>query len=171
MYKIRNNQIFLTRGDSACIILTIEDDDGNEYTPSANDTITFTVKKSPYNKKVLIQHTFSNNELIISPEDTMNLEYGDYVFDVELNNQGILVSTIVSPNLFKLCEEVTFSGNIVNDCTLHKCLAMGKNIDGKSTNCSRCAQCLYGTLSVGEGFIPDIYMATDKDIHDLFIGF
>ena len=170
MYKIRNNQIFLTRGDSACIILTIEDDDGNEYTPSANDIITFTVKKSPYNK-VLIQHTFSNNELIISPEDTMNLEYGDYVFDVELNNQGILVSTIVSPNLFKLCEEVTFSENLVNDCTLHKCLAMGKNIDGKSTNCSRCAQCLYGTLSVGEGFIPDIYIATDKDIHDLFIGF
>ena len=74
MYKIRNNQIFLTRGDSACIILTIEDDDGNEYTPSANDIITFTVKKSPYNKKVLIQHTFSNNKLFISPEDTMNLE-------------------------------------------------------------------------------------------------
>ena len=108
MYKIRNNQIFLTRGDSASLVLDIKDDDGNEYTPSKQDTVTFTVKKSPYNKKVVIQHTFSNNEILISSEDTANLEYGDYLYDVELKGLGGNVCTIIPPNLFKICEEVTF---------------------------------------------------------------
>lgn len=108
MYKIRNNQIFLTRGDSAILVIDIKDDGDNEYTPTEQDTITFTVKKSTNNKKALIQRTFTNSELVISPEDTNNLEYGDYVFDVELKRLGGTVCTIIPPNLFRVCEEVTF---------------------------------------------------------------
>lgn len=107
MFQVRNNQIFLTRGDSATIKLDITGSAGGAYVPADGDVITFTMKRTTNNKNALIQKTFENGEISIEPEDTKDLPYGDYLFDVELRNDGV-VATIVPPNLFRICEEVTF---------------------------------------------------------------
>lgn len=46
MLQVKGYNIIMTRGDTARINLSIEDADGNPYTPSEGDVIKFSVKKS-----------------------------------------------------------------------------------------------------------------------------
>jgi hypothetical protein len=108
MFRIFKNKIFLTRGDSAIFTLSITDNDGNEYTPQDGDEITFTVKANTETRDILIQKDASSGKIEIQPEDTENLEYGNYVYDVQLKTADGYVDTIITPHEFKLEEEVTF---------------------------------------------------------------
>lgn len=108
MFRIFKNKIFLTRGDSAIFTLSITENDGNEYTPQDGDEITFTVKANTETRDILIQKDASSGKIEIQPEDTENLEYGSYVYDVQLKKADGYVDTIITPHEFKLEEEVTF---------------------------------------------------------------
>lgn len=108
MYKINNNRISLTRGDSAEVELVITDEDGREYTPQIGDQILFTVKADTRTKNVLFQKAFSDGYITINPADTEDLEYGKYVYDVQLKMATGEVTTIITPSTFKVLEEVTF---------------------------------------------------------------
>lgn len=46
MFEIYRNDISITRGDSAIFEITITDKDKNIYTPTSDDTVTFTVKEN-----------------------------------------------------------------------------------------------------------------------------
>lgn len=46
MVTVSGNNIYMTRGDTATLNLTITNEDGSIYTPSDTDVILFTVKKS-----------------------------------------------------------------------------------------------------------------------------
>ena len=105
---IFKNKIFLTRGDSAIFTLTITDANGDEYTPAEGDEITFTVKANTETRDILIQKDASSGKIEIQPEDTENLEYGNYVYDVQLKKSDGYVDTIITPHEFRLEEEVTF---------------------------------------------------------------
>ena len=54
MYKVVNNEIFITRGDSAILSLTIDKPDGTPYTLQEGDVLDFTVKASTEATKVLL---------------------------------------------------------------------------------------------------------------------
>ena len=110
MLTIKNNVISLTRGDSARIALTINKEDGTEYTPQDGDQILFTVKKNTRTAEILFQHAFHDSQIYIVPQDTENLKYGDYVYDVQLTKVDGAVMTIVPPNTIKVLEEVTWNG-------------------------------------------------------------
>lgn len=78
----------------------------------------FTVKKNYKKTDKLIQKTLSDKtisfdedgyyHIIIEHDDTKNLKYGDYVWDIQVENKGI-VSTIKLGKL-TLTDEVTFEG-------------------------------------------------------------
>lgn len=108
MFRIFKNKIFLTRGDSAIFTLTITDTNGDEYTPAEGDEITFTVKANTETRDILIQKDASSGKIEIQLEDTENLEYGNYVYDVQLKKSDGYVDTIITPHEFRLEEEVTF---------------------------------------------------------------
>lgn len=103
-----NNNISITRGDSAIFALSIKKADGEPYTVSEGDTVIFTVKKSTFDKDIITQKTVVNGVITINPDDTKSLEYGTYYYDVELTRADGFVSTVISPHKFIVEQEVTY---------------------------------------------------------------
>lgn len=96
--------------------------DGEVLALGANDTLYFTVKKDANSKNVLIQKTTKDSgitleddgyyHIIIDPEDTNDLDYGDYQYDIELKSIGsrTFVRTLVE-GVITLTEEITWGGD------------------------------------------------------------
>lgn len=109
MLVITNDEIILTRGDSADIIVNITDANGDIYTPAEGDVIKFTLKKNCETSDIIIQKTLVNSVISLQPADTEDLPYGTYYFDVQLTTAGADVYTVVSPHKFIIDKEVTFN--------------------------------------------------------------
>jgi len=114
-YVTRNN-IVITRGDSAVITLSISNpDSGEPYIPTGDDRLTMTVKKSIDDAEAIIIKTLGNGIevtedgciLHIDPADTSGMQYGDYVYDVELIMGNGYTDTIIPPSQFRITGEVT----------------------------------------------------------------
>lgn len=108
MYKVENDNIYITRGDSAVLNLSIEG-----YTPAAGDTLTFSVKKNCNDAQALITKDIDTTEMTITidHEDTANLEFGDYFYDVQLrrdNGETVTYDTVIIPHQFTVGAEVTW---------------------------------------------------------------
>lgn len=108
MYKVLNNNIYITRGDSGIFPLTLKDKDGNTYTPAADDMITFTVKSSTDVSAHLVQKQITDGVLYINPVDTESLDYGNYTYDVQIQMANGYTDTVIGPKLFIVREEVNF---------------------------------------------------------------
>lgn len=85
MLTIDGNKIVLTRGDSACIELTIKDAEGNDYDYSG-DTVVFGVKRSVNDKECVLTIPVTDNKITFTPEMTKNMQFGDYLYDVQLTH-------------------------------------------------------------------------------------
>ena len=107
MFSIYRGDISIVRGDSALFELNIVDANKNIYTPKEDDTITLTVKKSTCSKEVLFQKQWEDGKFVINPEDTKDLRYGTYVYDVQLVTDSGWVDTIIPPHSFIVMGEVT----------------------------------------------------------------
>ena len=108
MFKCVDNKIQITRGDSAIFSLAITKESGEAVTLAGGDKVLFTVKRTTRDKEVLIQKDITGGFLVLLPSDTAELPYGFYVYDVQLTYADGEVDTIIPPNLFSVCEEVTF---------------------------------------------------------------
>lgn len=106
MFQIEDNSISLTRGDSARIDITVVDAEGEEYELQEGDVLLFTVKSSVNDKDILIQKSGAIVNLL--PADTEDLEYGKYVYDVQLTLLDGTVNTIIAPSTFKIMSEVSW---------------------------------------------------------------
>ena len=111
MLKISNQDITLTRGDTARIKLGITKG-GKAYDFSA-DTVVFSVKKSTAAPDYVFQKTVQDGVVTILPTDTAPLMYGTYVYDVELTTAGGDVCTVITPHNFIVAQEVTWSRTAV----------------------------------------------------------
>lgn len=102
----------MVRGDSEALIVKCSDDpfvDG--------DTIEFTVRKRVKSEKVIHKTVteFEEDEdgaayIEILPEDTSELEFGDYVYDIQLTKANGWVTTLIKRAKFTLEDEVTYNG-------------------------------------------------------------
>lgn len=101
MLKIEGNNIFLTRGDSAIIDLVIYDEEGNVYTPKANDVIVFSVKANINNVDLILRKTFENLQLVITPKESARFNFGEYLFDIKLINET-LTDTFICDGVFTI---------------------------------------------------------------------
>ena len=108
MFRINpDNSIKLTRGDTARINVAVTNADGTEHALSG-DTVRLTVKTSVNSPDVLFQKVAANGTILISHGDTSSLDYGNYVYDVEITTSGGDVCTIVTPSRFTIEPEVTW---------------------------------------------------------------
>lgn len=111
-------RIAMIRGDIDYERFLILDDTGNP-TDVDFDDVHFTVKKRTTNAPVLFQKKYSSNtieklgpgdyQVKINPEDTNNLPFGNYVFDIQLSYQNIIKKTFVGT--FVIMDEVTYLEN------------------------------------------------------------
>lgn len=110
MFSIVGNTIKITRGDTGIFTLDIN---GGEYDYS-NDSVLFTVKQNTLTADIIFQKTVTyGNAVIILPEDTRGLSYGEYVYDVQVTTSaesGSVVDTVITPSKFVVMPEVTFDG-------------------------------------------------------------
>ena len=108
----------LTRGDTGAYKFQRHNADGEVIMEKA-DEIYFTVKTNGYNDNVLIQKTIDDMEFdedgyyhfIIQSSDTDNLDYGTYMYDIEVIQNGM--KTTVAKNYFILEEEITWASDEV----------------------------------------------------------
>lgn len=81
MFIIENNDITMTKGDSAFFTVTFENGDGTEYVPENGTTVLFTVKKkkerfcSPVIEK-------TGTKIVFNKADTEKIPSGEYVYDI-----------------------------------------------------------------------------------------
>lgn len=110
MYKVIQNNLYVTKGDTAKFPLKITYMDDSEYTLEEGDRILFTVKKKSTDSSIVIQKEIDGGTLILilNAENTSHLSCGRYCYDVQLTKSDGTVITIIPPHIFKLCEEVTF---------------------------------------------------------------
>ena len=81
------NAIKLTRGDTAKITVSFTDEQGDPYDFS-EDTVTFAVKRSAFDAEPVIEKEIDSEtgELVLQREDTIGLEFGDYLYTVTIEH-------------------------------------------------------------------------------------
>lgn len=102
--------IQLTRGDTARLSVTITNDQANsEYEIADGDTLTLTVRKNPRDKTIVLQKSVvGSGNFYIAPEDTQEISFGKFSYDIQLTTAGGDVYTVITPNTFEILEEVTW---------------------------------------------------------------
>ena len=105
--SINGEAISLTRGDSLILHVNVTQND-EPYVPQEGDVIRFALKKNSNDEEVLILKDvdLDSMQIVIEPEDTKNLAYGTYRYDIELTTVGGFVDTFIGPANFKITEEV-----------------------------------------------------------------
>ena len=108
--------IELTRGDSASIVFSAIDGEGNEFEPVTGDKLTFAVAKKVGDTPIFsITNEYNGDSdafwtILIEPEHTSELDFKTYVWDAQIQTQSSTVTIIgktddVSPK-FKVWGEV-----------------------------------------------------------------
>lgn len=117
--KGKHLAISMVRGDSATFHFHREDADGSIIT-TAPTAIYFTVKASFEDESFVFQKTLEDmtiddrNEyhFTIDPADTNGLDFGDYVYDLEvIRNEAATDKQTIAKGLFRLETEVTYASN------------------------------------------------------------
>lgn len=107
-FRVKNTTIYLTRGDTFKALITITNPDGTIYTPQEGDEIRFAMKQDVEDEECLIIRDIPKESmlLILYPEDTKHLEYGTYVYDIQLTKANGDVDTFITASKLKLTYEV-----------------------------------------------------------------
>jgi len=111
--KINGTNISMIRGDTESIIVSYENLDGTKIDFIAGDTIYFTVKQGTNTEKKSFQKViteFNDGKAIfeITSEDTKDLSYRTYKYDVQFNTSDGKKRTIIPASNFVISEEVTY---------------------------------------------------------------
>lgn len=107
-YSVKGATITLTRGDSFAADIGIIQPNGDPYIPSEGDQIRFAMKRNVKDENVLIlkEIPIDTLRLVLNPEDTKNLEFGSYVYDIQLTKSTGEVDTFITKSTLTLTEEV-----------------------------------------------------------------
>lgn len=107
-YSVSGTTITLTRGDTFKANISITDRNGNPYEPIEGDSVRFAMKQTYADKNPLLLIDIPIDTLIleIKPENTENLSFGTYVYDIQLTKSTGEVDTFIPTSKLKLTEEV-----------------------------------------------------------------
>lgn len=112
MLYIYENTVRLTRGDTAYlevpIVAKLSDGTEQPYVMDAGDKLTLTIKKTVNDVTALVQKELTGtNTFHFEPEDTTELAFGRYKYDVQLRTEAGDIYTIIEPTTFEIMAEVT----------------------------------------------------------------
>ena len=102
--------ITMTRGDTFARTITLKKN-GNTYTPESGDVIRFAMAKVYKGKtgyELILNKVIDNTTLLwtIEAEDTADLSYGRYVYDLQITYTDGTVETFANKKTITLTEEV-----------------------------------------------------------------
>lgn len=105
MFKVWEDKVWLTRGDSANLTVAIQSIVNNSelYIPSELDTMTFSMKKNELDDEPVLEIVSQDNQTIaFAPADTTGIDYGSYVYTVKVETDKGKVFTVVGPACFEV---------------------------------------------------------------------
>lgn len=108
--KIAETKIYLTRGDSAYITLSITNSKRKPYVLQDGDEVKVQVRDKPNVGKLLIEgNIITEDEIVwhIRPDDTKELKVGTYYWDAQLMTSNGDVFTFIESSPFVVTDEVT----------------------------------------------------------------
>lgn len=91
MIVVDNNKVTIVRGDTGSLTVAVNeivDGEEQEYTPQTGDTFVFRMAKS-FGGEPLIEKELQDGEIEFASADTEDLPFGDYFYDVTLENDGV----------------------------------------------------------------------------------
>lgn len=108
MFKIKNNKISMTRGDTLKCKISVTGPDGQEYIPEEGDKILFAVKKDSSEKDCLftVDVPYDTCILHIRPEHTKDLDFGTYKYDMSITLSNGDVHTFIEVTDLTITEEI-----------------------------------------------------------------
>ena len=117
---MNNVEIDIVRGDNRTFKFQRKTEEGAVITGTPNEMY-ITFKSSDLLQDYVIQKVYSKGDITYNssnnywtfeliPEDTNNLTYGDYVFDIEIITEEDKVKTICE-GILTINAEVTFASN------------------------------------------------------------
>lgn len=92
--------IELTRGDSASIVFSAVNEQGTTYTPQSGDVLKFAVAENVGETPLFtVTNTYASSAedfwtVYIAPEDTEELDFKDYVWDLQLESDSNVITII-----------------------------------------------------------------------------
>lgn len=104
-----------TRGDTKVFKFKLKDKNGENLRLSSSDNLFLTVKKNAKSKERIFQKTIGNGielkddgyyYVTIFPDDTNNLNYSQYGYDIEIKTSTGIVKTLIIGSI-TLTEEYT----------------------------------------------------------------
>lgn len=105
---VDGNNLKMTRGDSESISVSYD-------TPfTEGDVIEMTVRQRETAPVKLIHKVITEFEedgsalIVLNPEDTASMRFGDYVYDIQWKKANGWTSTIIKPAMFTLTSEVSY---------------------------------------------------------------
>ena len=105
----KNYNIELTRGDTGLFTVYLVDENRDPYTPSQGSSMRFAMSKkygSSRSECIIVKDIpIDTMTLEIEPDDTKDVPFGDYLYDIELTDASGRVSTVVMAK-FKVTKEV-----------------------------------------------------------------
>lgn len=115
MFEISNTgDISLTRSDTAKLIVNLELEDANgdrvPYGVASDSIVKFTVKKDYDDDPVIEKIIIGGTEIHIKPEDTTNLDFGKYKYDVQVTTADGHNYTPIANKVFRITKEVSRYG-------------------------------------------------------------
>lgn len=115
MYEVDDNKITLTRGDTFYAMVEMTRDD-EPYTPVEGDVLRFYLKRAEMNRSgteykdpeplITVNIPIATCLLKLESEDTKDLKFGEYVYDIELTFANGDVDTFINNCEFELVPEV-----------------------------------------------------------------
>ena len=107
-YSVSGTTITLTRGDTFMALISITDSEGVPYVPVEGDSVRFAMKATYGDAEPLLVKDIPIDtlKLVIDPEDTKKLPFGNYVYDIQLTKASGEVDTFIPTAKLKLTEEV-----------------------------------------------------------------
>lgn len=107
-YSVKKTSIYLTRGDTFRATIAITDEHGEPYFPVEGEAVRFAMKKDYSDAECLIEKSIpiDTMEFILNPEDTKELDFGSYVYDIQITRLNGDVDTFITKASLTLTEEV-----------------------------------------------------------------
>jgi hypothetical protein len=96
----KDNNITMTRGDTAVIDISVVNLDSNTpYLITAQDTVMFTIREFPKRNatddEFILQVEAPLGKLTLNPDDTKDVAYITYHYDIQITLANLKVYTIV----------------------------------------------------------------------------
>ena len=84
MLKVKGNNLYLTRGDTAFLKIELTDNKGERYEMKDGDALYFRMKRSTTSRDILVEKQIADGALQINESDTKDLDFGMCRYEVEL---------------------------------------------------------------------------------------